>query len=97
MLANAFAPRMIINVSYVPQPFPVDQTRWFNAGTTIYNPGLPQAEDLRAVAALYNRRLIDPDVMISSRIKPTVEEYVRAIRDVEKGSVIKTLIEWSAP
>lgn len=93
-IARAVAPAVQVNVSYVSQEFPVDQSRWFNAETTIYNPGLPRANDLKAVAHLYNRRLIDPAALVTSRIRPNVVEYQRAIEAIRTGEVVKILLEW---
>ena len=96
VLANALAPRTIINVSFCPEPYSVSQARWFARGTTIYNPGVLESSELRAVAALYNRRLIDPEPLISRRIAPEPEAYLEAIRAIERGEIIKALIEWKA-
>jgi threonine dehydrogenase-like Zn-dependent dehydrogenase len=93
-IAHALKPRVLINVSYISDPLTVNQTEWFWAETTIYNPGLPRANDLRAVANLYNRELIHPGALITSRIKPDIGEYAEAIREIERGNVVKTLIEW---
>jgi len=97
LLANALAERAIINVSFCAQPYRVKQARWFARGTTVYNPGILSSDELRAVAALYNRRLIDPEPMVSRRIAPDPEQYVDSIRAIERGEVIKALIQWDAP
>ena len=77
------------------------QGRWFAAATTVYNPGglvaggvAGSGRELRAVANLYNRRLIDPDVMITRRIPPDPDVYLKTIGDIERGEIIKALIEW---
>jgi propanol-preferring alcohol dehydrogenase len=93
-IAQAIAAEVLINVSYVADPISVDQTAWFRSETTVYNPGLPRANDLRAVASLYNRGLLDPSPMISSRIKPIVADYLDAIQTIQKGEIVKTLIMW---
>jgi len=94
-IAQALSPGVLINVSYVSDPITVDQTAWFRSETTLYNPGLPRADDLRAVASLYNRGLIDPSPLISSRIPPDVATYVDAIRAIERGEIVKTLMLWN--
>jgi threonine dehydrogenase-like Zn-dependent dehydrogenase len=93
-IARALAPAVQVNVSYVTEEFAVDQSRWFNAETTIFNPGLPRAADLKAVAHLYNRRLIDPAPLVTRRIRPTIAEYRTAIDDIRGGEVVKILMEW---
>ncbi len=93
-IAHSLSPGVVINVSYVSDPISVDQTAWFRSETTVYNPGLPRANDLRAVATLYNRHLIDPGPMISSRIRPDIGQYLDAIRAIQKGEIVKTLILW---
>ena len=94
-IAQGLSAGVGITVSYVADPITVDQTAWFRSETTVYNPGLPRANDLQAVASLYNRRLIDPAPLISSRIRPEVSEYLRAIRVVQQGEIVKTLILWN--
>ena len=74
----------------------MSQARWFGRGTTIYNPGVLASSELRAVADLYNRRLIDPGPMVSCRIAPDPEEYLYAIRAIERGEIVKALIDWDA-
>jgi len=96
LLANALARRAIINVSHCPEPYLVSQARWFGRGTTIYNPGVLASSELRAVADLYNRRLIDPEPMVSCRIAADPEEYLYAIRAIERGEIVKALIDWDA-
>jgi len=95
-LAGVLAADVQINVSYVTEQFMVDQSRWFNATTTIYNPGLPQSEDLRAVATLYNRQLLDPASMVTYRIPPEIPSYIDAIKAISAGEVVKVLIEWES-
>jgi L-iditol 2-dehydrogenase len=93
-IAQGLSPGVVINVSYISDPISVDQTAWFRSETTVYNPGLPRANDLQAVASLYNRGLIDPGPLISSRIKPDVADYLGAIQEIQKGEIVKTLIMW---
>ena len=93
-IAHALAPAVQVNVSYVTEEFPVDQSRWFNAETTLYNPGLPRTNDLQAVAHLYNRRLLDPAALVTSRIRPEIGEYLRAIEAIREGDAVKILMEW---
>jgi threonine dehydrogenase-like Zn-dependent dehydrogenase len=95
-LANALARRAIINVSFCPEPYPVHQARWFAYHTTIYNPAVLSSVELKAVANLYNRRLIDPAPMVSRRIAPEVADYVDAVHAIERGEIVKALIEWDA-
>jgi threonine dehydrogenase-like Zn-dependent dehydrogenase len=94
LLANALRPRVIINVSYCPEPYPVHQGRWFASNTTVYNPGVLSSDELRAVANLYNRGLIDPDAMISRRIPPNPEAYLDVIRATERGEIVKAVVDW---
>jgi threonine dehydrogenase-like Zn-dependent dehydrogenase len=93
-IASALAPAVQVNVSYVTGEFCVDQSRWFNAETTLYNPGLPRAKDLKAVAHLYNRRLIDPAALVTSRIPPEIGQYLGAIEAIRGGDEVKVLMEW---
>ena len=95
-LACALARRAIINVSFCAEPYEVHQGRWFAFSTTVYNPGVLTSRELKAVASLYNRRLIDPDAMVSRRIAPDVDEYLDAIAAIERGEVVKALIDWEA-
>lgn len=95
-LAHALRPPVLINVSYCPLPFPVNQAEWFEATTTIYNPGIVTDGELRAVANLYNRRLLDPDSMISRRISPDPTSYLETIAAIGRGEIVKALIDWEA-
>ncbi len=94
LLANALAPRILINVSFCPEAYPIHQGRWFVIGTTVYNPGILASSELRAVANLYNRRLIDPDAMITRYIPPDPDVYLKTIGDIERGEIIKAVIDW---
>lgn len=94
-LALAMAPRSLVNVSYVSSPVTVDQTRWFDAGTTVYNPGLPRSADLRAVAGMYNRGLLDPEMLVTIRLQPAADEYTSAVRRIQRGEIVKALMVWS--
>ena len=94
-LANAIARRAVINVSRCRQPFEVNQDRWFVRQTTIYNPGVLGSVELKAVANLYNRGLLDPEPMISRRIAPEVDQYVETIEAIGRGEIVKALIQWS--
>jgi len=95
-LACALARRAIVNVSFCAEPYEVHQGRWFAFGTTVYNPGVLTSAELKAVANLYNRRLIDPEAMVSRRIAPVVGEYLDAIAAIERGDIVKALIDWEA-
>jgi threonine dehydrogenase-like Zn-dependent dehydrogenase len=95
-IASALAPAVQVNVSYVTEEFCVDQSRWFNAETTLYNPGLPRANDLKAVAHLYNRNLIDPAALVTSRIPPEISQYRAAIEAIRGGDEVKVLMEWES-
>jgi threonine dehydrogenase-like Zn-dependent dehydrogenase len=95
-LAQALGARAVINVSYCPRPFPVSQARWFVAGTTIYNPGVLSSCELKAVAALYNRGLLDPAPMVSRRIPPDPAAYRETLRAIGRGEIVKALIDWDA-
>jgi len=62
----------------------------------VYNPGVLAPVELKAVAALYNRRRINPEPMITHRIPPEPEAYLETIRAIERGEVVKALIEWES-
>jgi threonine dehydrogenase-like Zn-dependent dehydrogenase len=94
LFAYSLRPMAIINVSYYPKPIMINQADWFNSNTTIYNPGFLSSIELRAMAALYNRRLIDPEILISKMIKPDPEEYLNTIKEIEDGKIVKALIDW---
>ena len=72
------------------------QGRWFIVKTTVYNPGVLASSELRDVANLYNRRLIDPDAMITRRTSPDPDVYLKTIGDIERGEIVKAIIEWEA-
>ena len=93
-LSYALMPKTIVNVSYYPKPLSINQADWFNSNTTIYNPGFLNSEELRAVASLYNRELIDPEILISKEIKPDAESYLNTIIEIEKGKIVKAIIDW---
>lgn len=96
ILAHALAPRLLINVSYCPKPFAVNQGKWFDATTTVYNPGIVTDNELRAVANLYNRRLLDPAPMVSKIIPPDPQLYLETIQAIQRGEIVKALIDWEA-
>jgi threonine dehydrogenase-like Zn-dependent dehydrogenase len=93
-LANTLMPKTLINVSYYSKPLSVNQSLWFNANTTIYNPGFLNSEELRSMAVLYNRGLIDPEILISKVIKPDADIYLNTIKEIEKGKIVKAIIDW---
>ncbi|NLY96641.1 MAG: hypothetical protein GX082_04305 [Clostridiaceae bacterium] len=65
----------------------------FNINTTIYNPGILTIEDLKAVAAFYNKKTIDPFPLITKIIRPNADEYIQTIQEIKKGEIIKVLID----
>lgn len=93
-LAHSLRPGLIVNLSYCPEPFTVRQSDWLEYGTVIYNPGWLESRELKAVAAMYNRYLIEPDTLITKRIPPIVDEYMIAIHEIEQGKHIKVLMDW---
>ncbi len=93
-LASALNARHIVNASYCPAVFNANQGLWFRANTTIYNPGIMTSKDLRAVANLYNRRLINPEALVSLEINPSSAEYLAAIAEIQRNNVLKAIIKW---
>jgi threonine dehydrogenase-like Zn-dependent dehydrogenase len=93
-LAYSLKPKAIINVSYYPKPLTVNQADWFISNTTIYNPGFLNSEELRAIASLYNRGLLNPEILISKQIKPDMGEYLETIKEIESGKIVKAIIDW---
>ncbi len=93
-LSQQLAPQVLVNVSYCSRPFSVKQNLWFINNTTIYNPGVLSSNELRAVANLYNRGLLNCERMISRIIKPEADSYCQAIADIKAGKTIKTVIDW---
>ncbi len=94
LLASALNARHIVNASYCPSAFNVNQGLWFRANTTIYNPGIMTNKDLRAVANLYNRGLVNPEALVSIEINPSSEEYLAAILEIQRNNVLKAIIKW---
>ncbi len=92
--ACALAPPVLIFSSYNTNEIRVRQNRWFDANTTIYNPGIVTTQSFKAVAELYNERKIDPSLLISGRIRPEKEAYLQAIEGIKDGKMIKVLMEW---
>jgi alcohol dehydrogenase, propanol-preferring len=93
-LAYALKPKSLINVSYYPKDLTVNQADWFNSNTTIYNPGFLNSDELRAVAAMYNRGLLDPEILISKQINPDISKYLKTIKEIESGKIVKAIIDW---
>ncbi len=94
LLAYELGVQSIIFASYCPVPVTVKQSDLFNKNTTIYNPGILTTADLKAVATLYNKKLIDPAPMISKMISPDIEKYIETIYEIKSGKIIKALIDW---
>lgn len=95
-LACSLAPGVLIFSSYNTSGITINQSLWFDANTTIYNPGIVTSENFKKVAKLYNKELINPSILISKRIKPNRSEYLGAIDDIEKGKVVKVLMDWNS-
>ena len=93
-LAYAICNKSLIFTSYCKDPVPVRQSVLFNRNTTIYNPGILTVEDLKAVALLYNKRMIDPAPLITKIIPPDMNAYIQTIYEIQKGQIIKALIDW---
>ncbi|HBN86525.1 MAG TPA: hypothetical protein DDZ89_22130 [Clostridiales bacterium] len=93
-LAYALCGKTLIFTSYCKDPVPVRQSMWFNRNTTIYNPGILTIEDLKAVAALYNKKMIDPSPLITKVITPNVDAYTQTIYEIKMGEIIKALMDW---
>lgn len=92
--ACELAPPVLIFSSYNTNEIRIKQSRWFDANTTIYNPGIVTTQSFKAVAKLYNEKKIDPSLLISGRIRPESEAYLKAIEDIKEGKMIKVLMEW---
>ena len=93
-LAHAMKPRVLVNCCQCEEPVAVRQAELFESGTVIYNPGWLESPDLKAVAAMYNRELIDPSVLITRRIPPIPDEYLIAVQELAEGKHIKVIIDW---
>ena len=94
ILATALKPKCIINTSCCFSPIKIEPTLWFESNTTIYNPGILTSVDLKSVANLYNRNLIDPEPLISLRLPPTVNAYHDALKSIQENKIIKAVIDW---
>lgn len=92
--ACRMAPGAIIFSSYNTGSIIVNQNRWFDSNTTIYNPGILTSKSLKEVALMYNNYEINPELLIDLRIKPVRNEYIDAIRKIKQGKIIKALMEW---
>ena len=93
--AFALAPRILIFSSYNTREITIRQNLLFDSNTTIYNPGILTSESFIKAADLYNRELIRPDLLISKRISPTKNEYLKTIEEIKNGKIVKAIIEWN--
>lgn len=93
-LAFESAPKILIFSSYNTNEIRIRQNLLFDANTTIYNPGVLTSKSFKAVAEIYNKGLIRPDLLISKRIKPNKDEYLATIEEIKTGRIIKALMEW---
>lgn len=93
-LAYTLCDKTLIFTSYCKDPVPVRQSVLFNRNTTIYNPGILTVDDLKAVASLYNKKMIDPAPLITKIIPPDMDAYIQTIYEIQKGKMIKALIDW---
>ncbi|MCD6322458.1 MAG: alcohol dehydrogenase catalytic domain-containing protein [Clostridiales bacterium] len=93
-MACALAPEVLIFSSYNTKGITINQNLWFDAHTTIYNPGIVTSENFKKVADLYNKEMINPSLLIGKRIKPDKNEYLEAISEIKDGKVVKVLMEW---
>lgn len=93
-LTCAMAPKTLIFSSYSTKEIMVRQNLWFDANTTIYNPGILTSENFIKTVELYNSGKLNPSLLISSRINAFIEEYNEAIEEIRQGRIIKTLMIW---
>lgn len=93
-MACGLAPETLIFSSYSTKRITVRQNLWFDAGTTIYNPGILTSESFKKVVQMYNSRLLNPSILIGKTIKPIESEYLEAIDDIKAGRFVKILIDW---
>ena len=94
-MACALAPEVLIFSSYNTKGITINQNLWFDAQTTIYNPGIVTSENFKKVADLYNKEMIDPSLLIGKRIKPNKNEYLEAMSEIKDGKLVKVLMEWN--
>ncbi len=94
-MACALAPEVLIFSSYNTKGITINQNLWFDAHTTIYNPGIVTSENFKKVADLYNKELIYPSLLIGKRIKPDKNAYLEAIDEIKAGNVVKVLMDWN--
>jgi threonine dehydrogenase-like Zn-dependent dehydrogenase len=92
--ACKMAPKTLIFSSYSTKEIKVRQNLWFDANTTIYNPGILTSENFIKTVELYNSGKLNPSLLISSRINASIEEYNEAIEQIRQGRIIKTLMIW---
>jgi threonine dehydrogenase-like Zn-dependent dehydrogenase len=93
-LACSLAPGVLIFSSYNTKGITIRQNLWFDAHTTIYNPGIVTSENFKKAVGLYNRKLLDTSVLVQKRIKPNRHEYMRTIKEIKSGKIIKAIMEW---
>ena len=93
--ACAMAPKVLIFSSYNTKGIAIKQNLWFDAQTSIYNPGIVTSENFKKVAELYNKEMIDPSILISKRISPNEKEYLETIDEIKAGKLVKVLMEWN--
>jgi hypothetical protein len=67
---------------------------WFDAHTTIYNPGIVTSENFKRIVDLYNRKLIEPSLLVQKRIQPNIKEYLEVIDEIKSGKIVKAIMEW---
>lgn len=93
-VACRMAPGVLIFSSYNTKTVTIKQNLWFDSCTTIYNPGILTSKSLRAAALMYNRGEIEPEILVDRKIKTHLGQYLDAIRAIEQGKTVKTLMEW---
>lgn len=92
--ACALAPGVLIFSSYNTKAITIRQNLWFDAHTTIYNPGIVTSENFKKVAQLYNKELIEPSMLIQKYIKPNEKQYLETIDEIKEGKIVKAVMDW---
>ena len=93
-LACSLAPKVLIFSSYNTKQITIRQNLWFDAHTTIYNPGIVTSENFKKVADIYNKELINPSLLVQKRIHPDKNEYLETIDEIKSGKIVKAIMEW---
>ena len=93
-LACSLSPGTLVFSSYNTKGITIRQNLWFDAHTTIYNPGIVTSENFKKAVGLYNKKMLDPSDLVQKRIKPDRNEYLETIEEIKSGKIIKAIMEW---